>query len=770
MDYEEFLQSKVRTVPNCGFEPTQLSILPMFDFQAAIVEWATRKGRAAIFADTGLGKTRMQLAWADQVARHTAGSVLILTPLAVGPQTIKEAAVMGMGAVMVADASQVQPGINITNYESLHKFDPAVFSGVVLDESSILKSFMGATKRRLVEAFKDTAYKLACTATPAPNDYLELGNHAELLGVMDSAEMISRWFINDTMNAGGYSLKDHGRADFWRWVASWAVCISSPADIGFDGSRYVLPPLHIHEEIVSTEGLPPVDGQLFRDAALSATTIHKEMRLTAQRRAEKAVEIVLQTDEPTLIWVNTDYEAGAITALLPEAREVRGSDADSSKVDGLMGFSEGRYKVLMTKPSIAGFGMNWQHCNRVIFMGLSYSYEQFYQAVRRCWRFGQTRPVDAYIVIADSEGGILRTIQDKEKEHKRMKAEMQIAMDEVMTLGAGHKPLAALPEPREASGPDWRLINDDCVQALSREPENSIGFSVFSPPFSTLYIYSDSIADMGNTADDEEFFRQFGYCIKELERVMMPGRLVAIHCKDLPAYMNRDGYAGLVDFPGRISTAMQAGGVFKFHSRVTIWKDPVIEMQRTKNHGLLYKELCKDSTVSRQGMADYMLVFRKWFAMDEKQAVNSGAPERFYDYVGSSKVAPSEYLKGRTPEEIKRLYSIAVWQRYASPVWFDINQTDVLNKQLARDESDERHICPLQLDVIERCIELWSNPGDVVADPFTGIGSTGYQAIKQGRRFWGSELKGSYYEIAQRHLRMAEASKCQPSLFDEVPA
>ncbi|CAB4184643.1 HELICc domain containing protein [uncultured Caudovirales phage] len=765
--YEEFLESKVKVVPNAGFEPSGLGVLPLFDFQRAIVEWATRKGRAAIFADTGLGKTRMQLAWADQVARRTGQSALILTPLAVGPQTLKEARVMGIGAAIVEAADEVQPGINITNYDRLHKFDTSVFAGVVLDESSILKSFMGATKRRLVEAFAETPYKLACTATPAPNDYEELGNHSEFLGVMPRMEMLTRWFIHDSANTAEWRLKEHGRAEFWSWVASWAVCISSPADIGFDGARYVLPPLHIHEQIVSTEGLPPIEGQLFRDSALSATTIHKEMRLTAQRRAERVVEIALESDEPALIWVNTDYEADAVTSLLLDAREVRGSDTDASKVDGLMGFVDGRYKVLVTKPSIAGFGMNWQHCRRVIFMGLSYSYEQFYQAVRRCWRFGQTRPVDAYIVIADSEGGILRTIQDKEKEHQRMKAEMQIAMDEVMTLGAGHKALLALPEAREAVGDGWRLVNDDCVQALSREPDNSIGFSVFSPPFSTLYIYSDSIADMGNTADDTEFFRQFGYVVDQLERVMMPGRLVAIHCTDLPLFKWKDGRTGRKDFPGAIVRAMEAHGVFTFHSRVMIWKDPVVEMQRTKAHGLLYKELCKNSCHSRQGIADQVLVFGK---MGESDPVNSGAPERFYDYVGTSKVAPSEYLKGRTAEEVKRLYSIAVWQRYASPVWFDINQTDVLNKELARAESDERHICPLQLDVIERCIELWSNPGDLIMSPFAGIGSEGYQAIKQGRKFLGIELKPSYFDIAARHLRMAEMSKSQPSLFDEVPA
>lgn len=755
--YESFLESKLKVVSDSGFEVGEIP-WPLFEFQKSVVRWAARKGRAAIFADTGQGKTRMQLAWARLVADHTGGEGLILAPLAVGPQTIQEAKRCGISLKR----------ITITNYESLHKINPSDFAGVVLDESSILKSYTGTTKRALCEAFAKTHYRLACTATPAPNDYLELGNHSQFLGVMESPEMISRWFINDTMQAGAYRLKEHGRSDFWRWVASWAVCFANPSDIGFaeEGKKFILPPLRIYESILPTDDLPAPDGRLFRDAELSSTTMHGEMRLTAGRRAERVAELVAEIDGPVLIWTNTDYEADAVRKLLPDLREVKGSDSIESKVDGLIGFSEGKYRVLLTKPKIGGFGMNWQHCQTVIFMGMSFSYETFYQSIRRCWRFGQTEPVTVHVVIADSEGGILRTVQAKQKEHERMKEEMQTAMDEVMNLGSGNRELVTLGDWKESRGDGWRLILDDCVRALSREPENSIGFSIFSPPFSNLYIYSDSIADMGNTADLEEFMTQYEFLVQQLRRVMIPGRLVAVHCKDLPAYKNRDGAMGLVDFPGRLVQAMESDGAFQYHSRVTIWKDPVIEMQRTKNHGLLYKELCKDSCGSRQGMADYILVFRKWEGIEDKEPVNSGHPERFFDYIGSSKVAEKEYARGRSPEEIKRLYSIAVWQRYASPVWFDIQQTNVLNKDFARDESDERHICPLQLDVIERCIELWSNPGDVVLSPFAGIGSEGYVAVKIDRRFLGIELKDSYFKIAAGNLRAAGKAKGQGGLFD----
>jgi len=759
--YESFLAGKTRVAEDAGFTVDELpSSYGLMDFQDASVKWALRKGRAAIFADTGLGKTRMQLAWADQVACRGC-RVLILAPLAVGPQTAAEAALMGI---------HLDGRIDIANYESLHKIDVSQYAGVVLDESSILKNFTGKIKRQLVEAFAETPFRLCCTATPAPNDYMELGNHSEFLGVMPSNEMISRWFSNDTMAAGSYRLKEHGRADYWKWLASWALCYGSPADIGFSETarRFTLPLLNIHEEIVSTEGLPAPPGELFRDLKkLSSTTMHEEMRITADRRADRVAEIVANChDEPVLIWANTDYEAEAVMRAVGDIAEVKGSHPVETKVQRLMDFASGKERILLTKPKIAGFGMNWQHCARVIFMGISYSYEQFYQAIRRCWRFGQLRQVECHVVIADSEGSVLRTVQEKEVAHIRMKTELQIAMRNVMDLKPENRALRVLGDDwKEAVGPDWRIVNDDCVRALSREPSNSIGFSIFSPPFSTLYIYSDSIADMGNTADDGEFFKQYGFLARELHRVMMPGRLVAVHCKDLPCYKNRDGAMGLSDFPGRTIRVMEDAG-FQFHSRVTIWKDPVIEMQRTKNHGLLYKELCKDSCGSRQGMADYVIVFRKWEGIENAVSVNSGAQERFYDYRGSTKIPGGEYMRGLTKAEQDRLYSIAVWQRYASPVWFDIVQTDVLNKELARAEQDERHICPLQLGVIERCIELWSNPGDLVLSPFAGIGSEGYQAIKQGRRFLGVELKESYYTMAARHIEMGAGERRQLHLFD----
>ncbi len=760
-NYQEFIDSKSFDDVQSGFCVDEVNPM-LFDFQQVIVKWALARGRAAIFADTGLGKTFMQVEWAKHVRDQSQGSVLILAPLAVAAQTVAEGEKIDIGIHYCRQQSDTIPGINITNYEMLSHFDAGQFSGVVLDESSILKSFTGKTKQELIAKFKDTKYKLACTATPSPNDYLELGNHADFLGVMKSNEMISRYFINDTMSAGSYRLKNHAREIFWQWIASWAYGITKPSDIGFSDERFILPPLNIEKDIVSTDDLPPIEGCLFRDASLSATNLHKEMRLTAPLRARHIADLVNNSSEIWLVWCNTNYEADELKSLMPEAVEIRGNDSVKDKERKLIDFSAGNIRVLITKPSIAGFGMNWQHCNNMAFTGLSYSYELYYQAIRRCWRFGQIKDVNVTVVIADSERSILDTISRKEQEHKKMQKEMS------ESLSKAHVKIDATAETQiqHESGESWDLYLGDCVHVSETISDGTIDFSVYSPPFSNLYIYSDSEYDMGNSKNDAEFFEHYKYLARELHRITRDGRLTAIHCKDLPLYKGRDGAAGLRDFPGDVIRMYESEG-WTYHSRITIWKDPVIEMQRTKNHGLLYKQLCKDSSASRQGMADYVIVMRKWGNEDNWNPVSRG-DERFFDYIGSSKHGPTakEMSRGRDNKERERLYSINVWQRYASPVWFDIQQTKVLNIRQAREANDEKHICPLQLDVIERCIELWSNPGELVFSPFTGIGSEGVIAVQEGRRFIGAELKPSYFNVAVSNLKQAHID--QTDLFAEV--
>ena len=783
MNYEEFLAQKQVTAPKTGFDcgPIHAAAKP---FQADIIRWALKRGRAAIFADTGLGKTFMQLEWARHVSDEF-GPVLILAPLAVGAQTVREAAKFGIhGVEFVSEPNSAT--IQVTNYEKLHRFDPSRYSGIVLDESSILKSYMGKTKRAIIDAFKRHRFKLACTATPAPNDHLELGNHAEFLEVMDSNEMISRWFLNDTMKAGGYRLKKHAAKDFWRWVASWAVSVTMPSDLGYSDEGYVLPSLNIESHVVAVDVTSETGGKLYRVPDMSSTAIHKELKRTTADRAARVAEIVSQPGQ-WLVWCYSDYESDALLAAIPEARDIRGSMPEDKRAAILDDFTEGRLRVFISKPQLSGFGMNWQHCNQVAFVGLSYSFESYYQAIRRVWRFGQSKPVGCHIVQAETEGAIVATIEAKEREFRAMRQEMTAAMRDESVRQLRDDSLTLVLPDGHASGNGWDLYHADCVARARELPADSIGLSVFSPPFSNLYIYSDSIADMGNTEDDEEFMEQFRFLIRELHRITIPGRNCAVHCKDLPLYRGRDGAAGLRDFPGYIIRTFEDEG-WTFHSRVTIWKDPVIEMQRTKNHGLLYKQLCVDSAASRQGMADYIITFRKWNAEADFPDPVTANGERFDRYVGmeapdasivayDAGVPVPPMVAGTWPKfnpfqegtEAYRLWSISVWQKYASPVWMDINQTDVLNKGLARDGDDERHICPLQLDVIERCIHLWSNPNDLVFSPFTGIGSEGYVALKAGRRFVGTELKKSYFDIAVGNLREAAGENVnQLDLFAEA--
>jgi hypothetical protein len=758
MEYDSFVASKKEAGKVYGFE-TKIVNEGLYPFQVHIAEWALKIGRAAVFADTGLGKTRIQIAWANEICKYTGGNVLIFAPLCVSHQTIKEGEAIGIDVRYCRAQSEAKPGITIANYEMMEHFDIPAFQGVVLDESSILKSYMGKTKQALIEDCNNTPYRLACTATPSPNDYLELGNHCQWLGIMPSNEMIMRFFANDTMQAGGYSLKPHAKNAFWEWVASWAIAISNPSQIGYDGAKYILPDLEQTFHILDVSDLPPVENELFRVVEMNATSVHKEGRITAERRAVKIAELVNGNKEAWLIWCNTNYEADEVKKLVPEAVEVRGSDTIPQKESALDGFSDGKVRVLLTKPSIAGFGMNWQHCHNMAFVGLSYSYEDYYQAIRRCWRFGQTEKVNVHIISSESETAILETIKRKEEEHIKMKSEM------AATISKAHcEESAMLETPYFGSehGEGWEMHHGDCVHVAKMIPDGTIDYSVYSPPFSNLYIYSDSVYDMGNSFDDGEFMKHYGYLVKELYRVTRPGRLTSIHCKDLPLYKGRDGSAGLRDFPGEIIRLYEASG-WVFHSRCTVWKDPVIEMQRTKNHGLLYKQLCKDSCASRQGMADYLITMRKWGNEDEWEPVTRGG-ERFFDYIGSTKEREAALALDRNGDEIVRLSSINVWQRYASPVWFDINQTNVLNKKYAKDIEEERHICPLQLDVIERCVELWSNPRDLVFSPFAGIGSEGYIAVKMDRRFIGAELKDGYFREACANIGQAVIAATQPVL------
>lgn len=740
MNYEDFLKTKLlRDVPTGIAHPVTLGA-ELYPFQEGIVRWALRRGRAAIFADCGMGKTLMQLEWAAQVHKHTGGNVLILAPLAVAEQTVEEGARFGIEVTHARTEKDIKPGLNITNYERLDHFAGEQWSGVVLDESSILKSYTGKVRTQIIEAFQHVPFRLACTATPAPNDHMELGNHAEFLSVMSRTEMLAMFFCHDGGETQKWRLKGHAEDKFWQWMGSWAVAIRKPSDLGYDDGGFALPSLTIHEQIV--EGDYSKEGFLFPVGAKDLNERRNARKASIYQRAVKAHELIkAEPDQQWLVWCDLNAEADVFKAMVGDAVEVRGCDPPEWKEKCLLGFSHGQYRRLISKPSIAGFGMNFQICSRMIFLGLSDSYESFYQAIRRCWRFGQENPVEVHLIISESEYEVLQNVKRKEEDAKIMSEGMVEHMADITSQELHGSTQTRMDYAEDTvTGDDWTLHLGDCVESIRKHiPDNSIHFSVFSPPFASLYTYSNSERDMGNCADYESFMAHFRFLVAELHRVLIPGRLVSFHCMNMPTSKARDGVIGLKDFRGDLIRTFDDAG-FVYHSEVCIWKDPVTAMQRTKALGLLHKQLKKDSCMSRQGIPDYLVTMRK---------------------------------PGDNPERVTHTnesFPVSQWQEYASPVWMDINPSKTLQKASAREEKDERHICPLQLEVIERALELWTNPGDLVLSPFAGIGSEGYVSLLKGRRFVGCELKGSYFQQAVRNLRAAEqeAKHAQNDLFSMV--
>jgi hypothetical protein len=619
----------------------------------------------------------------------------------------------------------VGAGINIVNYDRIEDFDPSKFSAVICDESSILKSMSGKTRNTLIEMFARTPYKLCATATPAPNDYKELGKHAEFLGVMTATEMLSMFFVHDGGNTQKWRLKGHARKEFWKWVCSWAVSMRKPSDIGYADDGFVLPPKYEHFHTVHVD--TPTEGFLF---ALPAETLQERIgarRASVDERLDMAVKVIHdEPDEQWLIWCNLNSEQDEIARQLgSDCVSIFGSLGPDKKVALLNRWLAGEVKYLVSKASMFGYGLNLQNSARQLFVGVNDSWEQFYQAVRRSWRFGQKRDVHIHIIAASTEGNVVDNLKRKDKEAEKMSEEMAANTQDLTRMNLTGTARTSSPYVRDyAEGSNYKIHLADCLD-LARETESeTIHYSVFSPPFETLYTYSNSDRDMGNSRTSDEFWQHYRFLIKEQFRITMAGRLVSIHCMNLPTSKQFHGYIGLRDFRGEIIKSYEDAG-FIYHSEVCIWKDPVTSMQRTKALGLLHKQIKKDSCMSRQGIPDYLVTMRK---------------------------------PGENPERVtntNETFPVKLWQNFASPVWMDINASDTLQKESAREHEDERHICPLQLEVIRRGIKLWSNPGDIVHDPFAGIGSTGVVAVEMGRKFLGSELKRSYWTQCAANLEYA---------------
>lgn len=725
-NYKDFLKSKEKTFLSSGFDIDDEKLnTNLFDFQRYIVKVALSKGRFAVFADCGLGKTLMQLSWAEAVYNQTNKPVLLLAPLAVVQQTKNECLKFGID----------QNSFDITNYEQLKNIDVSKYSGVVLDESSILKGRDGKLSRYIIDVFKGTPYKLACTATPSPNDHMELGQHSEFLGAMSYLEMLAMFFVHDGGETSKWRLRKHAKDNFWKYVCTWSISLDNPSTLGFDSDGYDLPEIEYIEHIIPVENNT---NSLFGDVAVSATELHRDLKRSFDKRINETVELIKKENEQSIVWTLKNDEATKLNKVIDDSINVQGSDKPETKAKNLNGFADKEFTNLITKTSIASFGMNYQQCHNMIFTSYDFKFEAFYQAVRRCYRFGQKNKVTVHLLVPESQVNVRKSILEKEKKHKQMIQEM--AKYSAETDYKTNKSSFEVKK-KEIKTDDYWLMNGDCVEMSKKIPDNHLDLVVFSPPFAELYVYSDKPEDMGNVKNYKEFESHFKYLIPQIKRTLKQGRICAVHCMDLPIQKGKEGYIGLRDFSGMLIDWFTNEG-FIYHAKTTIWKNPVTEMQRTKALGLLHKTIKKDSVMSRVGIPDYVLFFR-----------NEG-----------DNLTPITH-QDVDPDKLDYL-PVDLWQKYASPVWYDIDYSRTLQYRSGRDGNDEKHICPLQLDTIERILHLYSNEGETVGSFFGGIGSEGWQSLKMNRKSVSIELKESYFSLnVANHKACIEEKNSTLTLF-----
>ena len=750
MEYKEFIKSKIKRIKDSGFDISESKLNKnLFDFQKYCVKTALKKGKYALFLDTGLGKTICQLDWAEKVLEHTHKPVLILAPLAVSGQTIQEGCKFGI-KVWKLDSDIVikRPNIDehtynriyMTNYQQLDNIAHIIpyLGGVVLDESSILKNETAKYRTKIIELFKDTPYKLACTATPSPNDPMELGNHAEFLDVIKYNEMLAMYFIHDAGETQKWRLKGHSVQRFWEFVSSWAIMMMKPSDIGFNAKGYDLPPLNINDRVCKT---PTPAGMLFGGLAVNATDFNASLRETEDLRIKEVINIVRSMqNEKFIIWCKQNQESDKIyielKALGYDCRNVKGSDPVEKKELDLLGFANNKFQILITKSKIAQFGLNYQNCFNQIFASVDFSFESTYQSIRRSYRFGQDHEVNIWLVTTDRMINVVKAQEVKQKQFR----DMQINMTKAVNKNINNITSNIMKSKNQVINGNYSLYQGDCVIESKKIKDHSVDLTLFSPPFAELYTYSSHVEDMGNSKDYDEFFEQFKYLVIELKRIMRSGRIVAIHCMDTPIQKGKEGYIGLRDFSGLLIKLFQDND-FVYHARTTIWKCPVIEMTRTKALGLLHKQIKKDSSLCRVGIPDYVLFFRAP-GENETPIINQDTDHTKANFI-----------------------PVELWQKIASPVWMDVDYSRTLNYRSAKGENDEKHICPLQLTTIERIILLYSNEGETVFDPFGGIGSTGYQALKMNRKSISIELKESYFDLNVKNHTNAIEEKGQLTLI-----
>ncbi|MFZ5688645.1 MAG: DNA methyltransferase [Bacillota bacterium] len=827
MNYQDFLRSKIVIAKETGFEISIDKINPKLKpHQRDAVRWAVKGGRRALFESFGLGKSVQQLEFCRIVTDREGGKALIVLPLGVKQEFARDATeILGMEPPQyvrtMAEVKQASGQILLTNYERVRDgdIDPTYFTATSLDEASVLRSFGSKTYQTFLDKFKGVPYKLVCTATPSPNKYKELIHYAGYLEVMDTGQALTRFFQRDSTKANNLTLYPHKEEEFWLWVSTWALFITKPSDLGYSDEGYALPPLDIryHEvKVDHSRAGTEKDGQvkLFRDAAAGLTDAAKEKRESIDIRVVKMAEIINESPEDHFIlWHDLEAERHAIKAAIPGVVDIYGSQDLEVRERRVIDFSDGLIRLFATKKELSGSGCNFQrHCHRAIFLGIDYQFNDFIQAIHRIYRFLQTKPVRIDIIYTESERQILDVLMEKWKNHDHMVKKMTAIIRKY-----GLNSTSAIDKLARSIGVErvkieteyYTAVNNDCVLETSEMPDNCVDLIHTSIPFSNHYEYTPSYNDFGHNENTKRFFEQMDYLSPQLLRILKPGRVFACHVKDRVLFGNATGTGMPTIEPFHamcIDHYMRHG--FQYFGMITVVTDVVRENNQTYRLG--WSEQCKDGTKMGVGCPEYILLFRKlptdtsrayadvpvtktkeeytraqwqidahgfwrssgnrYLSKDELAAIpieklqsvyRKFSRETVYNYQEHVELAKKLDKDGRLPAS----FMVVAPGSWSDDVWDDINRMRTFNTSQSQ-KRVQLHVCPLQIDIVERIINRYSNPGEVVFDPFAGLFTVPVTAVKMGRKGYGIELNSDYFRDGVGYLKAAEAEICMPTLFD----
>lgn len=827
MNYTEFLQSKIDIAPESGYIEAPENLNPiLLPHQRDAVLWALRGGRRALFESFGLGKTVQELEWCRLTARHTGGHTLIIMPLGVKQEFQRDAKeLLGMGEIPYV-RTQAEAGaacreghrILLTNYERVRDGDinPKFFSGVALDEASVLRDFGSKTYQTFLQKFKGIPYKLVATATPSPNRYKELVHYAGFLEIMDTGQALTRFFQRDSTKANHLTLYPHREKDFWLWMSSWALFIQKPSDLGYSDAGYDLPELIVNWHCLPVDNATAGEdknGQIkmIRDAAFSLKDAAREKRESIAQRLDKAMAIMAEDPEAHFIlWHDLEAERHAIEKNIPDATAVYGTQDYDERERRVIAFSEGQSRILATKKEICGSGCNFQrHCHREIFMGIDYEFNDFIQAIHRCYRFQQKYPVIIDIIYMESEAEIKKVLLQKWKQHREMTQKMtEIVQKYGLNSDARFDDMKRTigVERRVVTGENFVAVHNDCVDELSRMADDSIDEIITSIPFGNHYEYTPSYNDFGHNPDTEKFFEQMDYLSPHLLRVLKPGRVFCCHVKDRILFGNATGTGMPTVEPFHALTLlhyMKHG--FQFFGMITVVTDVVRENNQTYRLG--WTECCKDGTKMGVGCPEYILLFRKlptdtskgyaddpvhreksdytraqwqidahayWRSSGDRFIRAEDIPvdklqAKYRDFSRSNVYDYKEHVNlARKLDEAGKLpatFMVCAPGSWTEAVWDDINRMRTYNTTQSQ-RRKQMHVCPLQIDIVTRLIHRYSNPGDVILDPFGGLMTVPTEAVKSGRKGVGVELNEGYFNDGLGYLQAADMARETPTLFD----